>query len=101
MTCTQNGYNMTTKDMIAAIAEKIGLTKRDTERLMSATLDEVTMQVLAGQVVALQNVGTLEIKKRAERITVHPKTGERIITPEKLTLSFKPTDRLKDALKKG
>ena len=55
---------------------------------------------MAGKAIQLQGLGTLEIKERKERVIVHPRTGERTVSPGKNQLVFRPVDNLKDELKK-
>ena len=50
--------------------------------------------------VQLQGFGALEIKERAPRTIVHPRTGERTVTPGKNQVVFRPTVNIKDELKK-
>jgi DNA-binding protein HU-beta len=53
-----------------------------------------------GKSIQLQGLGALEIKTRKERVIVHPKTGERMVSPGKNQLVFRPMANMKDELKK-
>ena len=90
---------MVTKDIIRKVAEATTNTKQQTEDLYSATISVITQELLAGKQVQLQGLGTLGVKERAERVMVHPRTGERSIVPAKKQLSFKPTTAIKEELK--
>jgi len=90
---------MVTKDIIRKVAEATKNTKQQTEDLYSATISVITQELLAGKQVQLQGLGTLAVKERAERVMVHPRTGERSIVPAKKQLSFKPTTAIKEELK--
>lgn len=91
---------MLTKDLIALIASSSGLSKKDTEHLLTTTTAVVRENLMAGKTIQLQGLGALEIKERKERTIVHPRTGERTIAPSKNQLVFRPVDNLKEELKK-
>jgi DNA-binding protein HU-beta/integration host factor subunit alpha len=51
--------------------------------------------------VLVPNFGVFETKKKMERVMVNPATGQRMLVPPKLVLSFKPNQTWKDKLKGG
>ena len=87
---------MKTKDLIQHIATSTSMTKTRTEELLEATVAVLQKELLSGTSVQLQNLGSLEMKKRNARIVVHPKTKERTEVPEKMQLVFKPNQAVKD-----
>ena len=91
---------MLTKDLIGLIANASGLSKKDTEELLSATSAILRENLMAGKAIQLQGLGTLEIKERNERVIVHPKTGDRTVVPSNNQLVFRPVANLKEELKK-
>ena len=90
---------MTTRELISEIAGRTKMTKTQTEELMNATVAVLQKNLLAGTSVQLQNFGTLEMKRRGARTVVLPKTGERTTVPEKMQLTFKPYQTVKEQLK--
>ena len=90
---------MLTKELIGRIAEASGLSKKKAEQLLSTTNAILRESLMAGKAVQLQGLGTLEIKERKARVIVHPRTGERVMTPSKNQLVFRPVVNLKDELK--
>ncbi len=90
---------MTTRELISEIAGRTKMTKTQTEELMNATVAVLQKNLLAGTSVQLQNFGTLEMKRRGARTVVLPKTGERTTVPEKMQLTFKPYQAVKEQLK--
>jgi len=90
---------MTTKELIASIAAKSGLTKSQVADLLDATEDMIVQNLLDGKSVQIQNFGTLEVRQKKERLSVHPKTGERKMIPPKQQIAFKPTQSLKEEMK--
>ena len=87
---------MKTKDLIQHIATSTSITKTRTEDLMDATIAVLQKELLNGTSVQLQNFGTLEMKLRNARVVVHPKTQEKTEVPEKMQLTFKPNQAIKD-----
>ncbi|MCQ2334710.1 MAG: HU family DNA-binding protein [Paludibacteraceae bacterium] len=77
------------------------MTKMQTEALLNTTSDVLVQALLDGKSVLMQNFGTLEVKQKNERLTVHPKTGIRTLTPPKLQVYFKPNAGLKEELKRS
>lgn len=90
---------MLTKELIGRIAEASGLSKKKAEQLLSTNNAILRESLMAGKAVQLQGLGTLEIKERKPRVIVHPRTGERVMTPSKNQLVFRPVANLKDELK--
>lgn len=90
---------MLTKDLINNMAGQTGMTKKRTEELLDATTHVILKSLMEGKTVQLQNLGVLEVKERKERTIILPKSGERVITPAKRQLSFRPMVSLKNDLK--
>jgi len=90
---------MLTKELIGQIAQEAGLTKKDTEELLSTMNAIVRENLMSGKAIQLQGVGALEIKERAPRTIVHPRTGERTVSPGKHQLVFRPVVTMKEELK--
>ncbi|MCQ2193226.1 MAG: HU family DNA-binding protein [Paludibacteraceae bacterium] len=87
---------MNTKDLITTIRGQQSLSAEEAEQLFNATVAAVKAQLLKGNIVAVQGFGQLEPKKKNERISVSPTTGERMLVPPKISVSFKPSNVLKD-----
>ncbi len=90
---------MTTKELIATLAAETGISKDQVEQLLGATITSITDGLLEGKTIHVQNFGDWEVKKRNERLSVHPRTGVRTLTPPKLQVNFKQNAVLKDQLK--
>ena len=89
---------MTKAEMIVAVAEKAGMTKKDAEKAVNATFDTVTDALCSGEKVQLVGFGSFEVKTRAERVGRNPKTKEAIQIPASKTPVFKAGKALKDAV---
>lgn len=86
---------MTTKELIARVAKASGATKSDTADMLDAAEDIIIQTLLDGNSVQIQNFGTLEVKTKKERISVHPRTGEKSIIPPKQQINFRATWKTK------
>ena len=91
---------MNKAEPIAAVAEKTGLSKKDTEAVVSATFDTIVSAMAEDEKVQLVAFGSFEVKKRAERIGRNPKTKESITIPASKVPTFKAGKALKDSVAK-
>lgn len=87
-------------ELVAAIAEKSGLSKKDAEKALAATLDAIVDAVKKGDKVALVGFGTFESRKRGARVGRNPRTKETIKIPASKVPAFKAGKGFKDAVAK-
>ena len=87
-------------ELITAIAEATGLTKKDAEGALNATVATITKALAAGDRVQLNGLGIFETKTRAARTGRNPKTGEAITIAATTQPCFKAGKTLKDAVNK-
>mgnify|MGYP000519617587 CR=1 FL=1 len=85
---------------IQAAAEKAGLSKKDTEAVITATLASITEALQNDDKVQLVGFGSFEVKKRAARTGLNPRTKETIEIPASAVPTFKAGKALKDAVAK-
>ena len=91
---------VTNQDFINAVAEKTGLTKKDSRVAIDAVLEVIVENLGKGKEVSLPNhVGKFVVTERAERKGRNPQTGEEITIPAHNSVSFKAGKTLKDAIK--
>ena len=91
---------MNKAELINAVAEKAGLSKKDTETVVNATIDLIAGALADGDKVQLVGFGAFEVKSRAERTGRNPKTKEEIKIPASKVPVFKPGKALKDTVSK-
>ncbi len=91
---------MNKTELIAAVAEKSGLSKKDAERVINATVDTITEAMVNCDKVQLTGFGIFETKYREARTGRNPLTKEAIQIPATLVPVFKPSKALKDAVGK-
>ena len=82
--------------LIAKIAEKAELNKKQAEAALNAFTDTIAEALKAGDKVQLMGFGTFEVKERAARTGRKPSTGETITIPAKKTPAFKAGKGFKD-----
>ncbi len=87
-------------DLIAAIAEKSGLSKKDAEKALTATLDTIVAAVAEGDKIQLTGFGTFEQRQRNARTGVDPRTGNSIEIPASKVPAFKAGKAFKDVVNK-
>lgn len=90
---------MNKTELVAAVAEKAELSKKDAEKAVAAVFTAVTDALTAGDKVQLVGFGTFEVRERAERQGHNPITGEAMVVPASKVPAFKAGKALKDAVK--
>ena len=90
---------MTKVELIAAVAATAGLTKKDAEKAVCATLDVITEALQKGDKVSLVGFGTFEVRERKERQGRNPQTREPMTIPASKLPAFSAGKALKDAVK--
>ncbi len=91
---------MNKTELIAAAAERSGLTKKDAEKALNAAIDAITAALVAGDKVQLSGFGIFEVKEREARMGRNPHTGEAMEIAASRVPGFKASKTLKDALTK-
>jgi len=89
---------MTKAELISAVAEKSGITKKDSEKAVSAIVDAITEALVNGDKVSLVGFGTFEVKNRSARNGINPRTKEPMPIPASKLPAFKAGKALKEAV---
>jgi DNA-binding protein HU-beta len=89
---------MNKTELIAAVAAKSGMTKKDAERVVSATFETVTESLKKGEKVQISGFGIFETKDREARVGRNPRTKEEIKIPATRLPAFKASKTLKDTV---
>jgi nucleoid DNA-binding protein len=82
-------------ELISAVAEKVGLSKKQVREVINEILSQIAKQLVLGQKVKLVGFGTFSKQYRAARDGRNPRTGERLIIPERHVVVFSPGSDLK------
>ena len=91
---------MNKTELVAAVAAKTGLTKKDAECVMNAALETISDNLIKGEKVSLSGFGIFEAKQREARVGRNPRTKEAIQIPATRLPVFKASKTLKDAVSK-
>lgn len=83
-------------EFVTLIADKTGLSKKDTEKTMDALFAAIGDVLASGDKVQIGGFGSFETKQRAARTGHNPRTGEEIEIAAAITPVFKPSKTLKD-----
>jgi DNA-binding protein HU-beta len=86
-------------DLVKAIAEKSGLTQKESALALNATLDAITAALAGGDKVTLTGFGTFEVRARAARSGINPQTREKIEIAAMKAAGFKAGAELVKAIK--
>ena len=87
---------MNKTELIAAVAEKAELSKKDAEKALKAFTDVVSEELVKGEKIQLVGFGTFEVAEREEREGRDPKTGEKMMIAASRSPKFKAGKALKD-----
>ena len=88
---------MTKAELVTMVAEKADLTKKDAEKAISALVESISETLAKGEKIQLVGFGTFEVRERAAREGVNPRTGDKIKIAASKVPAFKAGSALKDA----
>ena len=91
---------MNKTELVAAVAEKSGVTKKDAERVINAAFETITAELQKGEKVQISGFGIFEVKAREARVGRNPRTKEAIKIPASKAPAFKASKALKDIVSK-
>lgn len=89
---------MNKTELIMAVAGETGLTKKDVETMLNATMKAITDALAQEDKVQIVGFGSFEVKHRAERMGRNPRTKEDVLIPASKTPTFKAGKALRDAV---
>lgn len=89
---------MNKTELIAAVAERTELSRKDAEKALKAFTEVVEEELKKGEKIQVVGFGTFEVSERAEREGRNPQTGETMMIAASKTPKFKAGKALKDAL---
>jgi DNA-binding protein HU-beta len=90
---------MNKQDLVALVAEKADLSKKDSEAAVAAVIDGITDTLAKGDKVQLVGFGTFEVRHRQAREGRNPSTGEAIMIAAQKVPAFKAGKALKEQVK--
>jgi DNA-binding protein HU-beta len=87
-------------ELVAAVAEKTGLSKKDAQAAIDATIETIEEALKEGKKVSFIGFGSFEVVTRAPRVARVPGTGKEVKIPETKSVKFKVGKKLKELLNK-
>jgi len=91
---------MNKTELVAEVATRTGISKKDVERTLNAAIDSITDTLKDGGKVQLVGFGSFETRTRDARTGRNPRTRETIEIPASTVPVFKPGKALKDTVAK-
>lgn len=91
---------MNKTELIAAVAEKVGMSKKDVDAVVNAVIDTIVEEVAKEEKVQIVGFGTFEVRRRSERQGRDPRTNSPITIPASKVPAFKAGKAFKDAMAK-
>lgn len=90
---------MNNKGLITELSKRLDVTQKVATDMLESVTSTIVKNVAADNVVQLQGLGTFELRKKQDRMLVHPSTGKQMVIPPKLTIVFKPSETYKNKVK--
>jgi len=81
---------VTKKDMAQAIAEEMGLLQTQATEIVQRVFDGIIETLVQEGHIELRNFGVFEVKQRKPRTARNPRTGEKVMVPARMVVTFKP-----------
>ena len=91
---------MNKTELIVAVAEKVGMSKKDADAVVNAVIDTIVEEVAKEEKVQIVGFGTFEVRSRSERQGRDPRTNSPITIPASKVPAFKAGKAFKDAMAK-
>ncbi|MGN0667407.1 MAG: HU family DNA-binding protein [Huintestinicola sp.] len=89
---------MTKAELINAIAEKGGFSKKDAEKALNAVTASITEALVNQDKVQIVGFGTFEVRDKKAKEAINPRTKEKVMVPARKSPAFKAGKALKDAV---
>jgi integration host factor subunit beta len=92
---------MTKKDMAKAIAEAAGITQAQAQDIVQRVLDGIIATLVEKGRIELRNFGVFAVKKRKAHQARNPRTGQRVLVPERAVVTFKPGREMEERVRQS
>jgi len=95
----QEKHNVTKKEIVKQISERIGLTQLKTKEIVQQTFDAIVETLIEVGRIELRNFGVFEVKRRKARKARNPRTGDKVDVPPKNVVTFKPGKEMEERVR--
>lgn len=89
---------MKKKDIVEAVHQQIGFSKRETAKLVETTFDIIKASLQKGEAVKISSFGRFSVRNKKERVVKIPKTDTFVTIPARKVVTFKLSHVLRDAI---
>src|SRR5256714_1275599 len=96
--CREN-CNVTKKEIVKQISDKIGLTQLKTKEIVQLTFDAIVDTLIEDTRIELRNFGVFQVKRRKARKARNPRTGAKVDVPPKNVVTFKPGKEMEERVR--
>src|SRR5262245_52858847 len=96
----QEYHNVTKKEIVRQISERIGMTQLKTKEIVQLTFDAIVETLLEDKRIELRNFGVFEVKLRKARKARNPRTGDKVDVPPKHVVTFKPGKEMEERVRR-
>src|SRR5256714_15492811 len=96
--CREN-CNVTKKEIVKQISDKIGLTQLKTKEIVQLTFDAIVDTLIEDSRIELRNFGVFQVKRRKARKARNPRTGDKVDVPPKNVVTFKPGKEMEERVR--
>jgi DNA-binding protein HU-beta len=90
---------MNSTEFTSVLAKKLEISRLEAGIRLDDLLSVITTELANGHVISITNFGNFEVKKRNERISVHPITRKKMLLPPKMVVKFKPSTSFNKKIK--
>jgi len=90
---------MNSSELVVLLAQRLQLSKAEAGKRMDETTAIITAELVKENIVSIMNFGTLEVRKRQERISIHPNSGKKLLVPPKLIVRYRVSVSLNKKIK--
>src|SRR5215210_3623754 len=95
----QEKENVTKKEIVKQISERIGLTQLKTKEIVQQAFDAIVDTLIEVGRIELRNFGVFEVKRRKARKARNPRTGAKVDVPPKNVVTFKPGKEMEEKIR--
>src|SRR6516165_8648044 len=96
----QEYHNVTKKEIVRQISERIGMTQLKTKEIVQLTFKAIVDTLIEEKRIELRNFGVFEVKQRKARKARNPRTGDRVDVPPKNVVTFKPGKEMEERVRR-
>ena len=89
---------MTKAELAIQVSRAVGVTRKEAQLIVATVLDSIVVTLREGDKVEIRGFGTFRTRMRRPRVARNPRSGERVVVPEKTVPFFKPSKSLRDAV---